>query len=187
MSHALLSRHVDNPLAREVWVKSSGTRSQLTAAVRGFPGVRVVPAADSVRLQSAQQESNAEVDNLAMGLVLTFTAVAVVNTLAMSTSEGVREFALPRLGGATRRQVLRMLCVEAAAVLLLAAVLGSGIALADLTAFSLGMTGEASPSVLPVVYALVVGVAALLALAATALPGRTALRPCSAEAATVRE
>ncbi|MFH8981926.1 ABC transporter permease [Streptomyces varsoviensis] len=187
VSHTLLSRHIDNPLAREVWVRSSGARDQLADAVRGFPGVRVVPAAEAVRLQSAQRESDAEVNNLAMGLVLAFTAIAVVNTLTMCVSARVREFALLRLGGATRRQVLRMLRVEAAAVLLLAVVLGSGIALADLTAFSIGMTGDASPSVRPLAYALVIGVAALLALTATALPGRTALRPRPAEAAPARE
>lgn len=99
-------------------------------------------AADSLRAE--REQANAEVNFLAMGLVVAFTAIAVVNTLAMSVAERVREFALLRLAGATRRQVLRMLRTEALAVLLLAVALGSAIALAVLTAFSIGMTGRAA-------------------------------------------
>lgn len=69
-------------------------------------------------------------------------------------------------------------------VLLIAAVLGTGIALAVLTAFSIGMTGSAAPAVLPLVYATVVGAAALLALTATVLPGRVALKARPVEAVT---
>jgi len=105
----------------------------------------------------------------------------------MSTSERIREFAMLRLVGATRRQVLRMLRIEALSVLLIAAVLGSGISLAVLTAFSVGMTGSAAPAVLPLVYATVVGLAGLLALAATALPGRVALKVRPVDVATAKE
>ncbi|MFJ1969007.1 substrate-binding domain-containing protein [Streptomyces sp. NPDC087903] len=92
-----------------------------------------------------RQQANAEVNHVAMGLVLAFAAIAVVNTLARSVSERVREFALLRLAWATRRQVLRMLRTEALSVLPLATALGGGIALAVLTAFSIGMTGSADP------------------------------------------
>ena len=122
-----------------------------------------------------------------MGLVLAFTAIAVVNTLAMSVSERVREFAMLRLAGATRRQVLRMLRLEALSVLLLGTALGSGIALAVLTAFSVGMTGPAAPAIKPLVYVAVVAAAGLLALIATALPGRSALRMRPVEVATAKE
>jgi len=122
-----------------------------------------------------------------MGLVLAFTAIAVVNTLAMSVAERVREFALLRLAGATRRQVLRMLRTEALSVLLLATALGSGIALAVLTAFSVGVTGRAAPSVTPLVYLTVIAVAGTLALVATALPGRVALRVRAVMVTTARE
>ncbi|MEU8629273.1 hypothetical protein [Streptomyces sp. NPDC048669] len=69
-------------------------------------------------------------------------------------------------------------------VLLIAAVLGTGIALAVLTAFSIGMTGGAAIAVLPLVYATVVGAALLLALTATAPPGRVALKARPVEAVT---
>ncbi|MDQ0774073.1 putative ABC transport system permease protein [Streptomyces aurantiacus] len=187
MAHDLIARHVDNPLAAAVLVSTSRSKEELSAVVGKFPGVRVVSPATADSLQAERQQANAEVNYFAMGLVLAFTAIAVVNTLAMSVSARVREFALLRLAGATRRQVLRMLRTEALSVLLLATVLGSGIALAVLTAFSVGMTGSAAPAVTPLVYVAVVASAGLLALVATALPGRVALRVRPVTAATARE
>ncbi|MFE4698449.1 FtsX-like permease family protein [Streptomyces sp. NPDC056738] len=186
-AHDLVARHVDNPLAASVLVRTTRSRPQIAAALRDLPGVRVVSPRTADHLQAERQQSNAEVNYVAMGLVLIFTAIAVVNTLAMSVSERVREFALLRLAGATRRQVLRMLRTEALSVLLLATVLGSGIALAVLTAFSVGMTGRPAPAVVPLLYVTVVGVAGLLALVATALPGRAALRVRAVTVATAKE
>ncbi|WP_406455546.1 FtsX-like permease family protein [Streptomyces sp. NBC_00876] len=186
LPHALLARHMDNPLAATVLVAGDASRGELKAALAKFPGVAVVATETADRLQADRQQENAEVNLLAMGLVLAFTAIAVVNTLAMSVSERIKEFALLRLAGATRRQVLRMLRIETLVVLLIAAVLGTGIALAVLTAFSIGMTGSAAPTVVPLAYAIVVGAAALLALIATALPGRLALKARPVEAVTSR-
>ncbi|MER5661152.1 ABC transporter permease [Streptomyces mirabilis] len=186
-AHDLVARHVDNPLATSVLVSTARTQTQLATTLRGFPGIHVLAPAAADSIQAARQQANAEVNYLAMGLVLAFTAIAVVNALAMSVSERVREFALLRLAGATRRQVLGMLRTEAFSVLLLATALGSGIALAVLTAFSVGMTGEAAPAVTPLVYVAVVAFAGLLALVATALPGRVALRVRPVTVATAKE
>ncbi|MGW0905336.1 FtsX-like permease family protein [Streptomyces sp. NPDC002853] len=187
MAHELVARHVDNPLAATVLIKSDRTQEQLAAGVAKFPGVRVLAPAAVDNLQAERQQANAEVNYLAMGLILAFTAIAVVNTLAMSVSERIREFAMLRLAGASRRQVLRMLRTEALSVLLIGTAIGSGIALAVLTAFSVGMTGSAAPSIAPLAYVSVVAVAALLALTATALPGRAALRPRPVTVATAKE
>ncbi|MBM7170766.1 ABC transporter permease [Streptomyces sp. G44] len=187
MAHDLVARHVDNPLAATVLVKSDRTQEQLAAAVEKFPGIQVISPAAADGLQAERLQAQAEVNHLAMGLVLAFTAIAVVNTLAMSVSERMREFAMLRLAGATRRQVLRMLRAEALSVLLIGTALGSGVALAVLSAFSVGMTGSAVPTVTPLVYVSVVAVAGLLALVATALPGRAALRPLPVTVATAKE
>jgi putative ABC transport system permease protein len=121
------------------------------------------------------QQNNAEVNYVAMGLIIAFTAIAVVNTLAMSVSDRLREFALLRLVGTTRRQVMGMLRIEAGIVVLVALVLGTGIAYAVLTAFSIGMTGSAAPSVAPLTYLAVAGFGAVLTLPATVVPGRVCL------------
>jgi putative ABC transport system permease protein len=186
-AHDLVARHVDNPLASSVLVRTTRTQTELATTLREFPGLRVLSPAAADNLQADRQQTNAEVNYLAMGLVLAFTAIAVVNTLAMSVAERVREFALLRLAGATRRQVLRMLRAEVLSVLLLATSLGSGIALAVLTAFSLGMTGHAAPTVAPLFYATVVAVAALLALVASGVQGRAVLRVRAVTVATAKE
>ncbi|MFD9322023.1 ABC transporter permease [Streptomyces sp. NPDC060053] len=186
-AHDLVARHVDNPLASSLLVSTTRTQTQLATTLREFPGLKVISPAVADTLRAERQQANAEVNFLAMGLVLAFTAIAVVNTLAMSVAERVREFALLRLAGATRRQVLRMLRTEALSVLLLAVALGSAIAVAVLTAFSIGMTGRAAPAVVPLVYATVVAGAGLLALIATAVPGRVALRVRAVTVATAKE
>ncbi|MGW3695125.1 FtsX-like permease family protein [Streptomyces sp. NPDC005149] len=179
LPHDLVARHMDNPLAATVLVAGDSDRGRLAAALKKFPGIAVLAPATADRLQADRQQENAEVNYLAMGLILAFTAIAVVNTLVMSVSERIKEFAMLRLAGATRRQVLRMLRIEALSVLLIAAVLGTCIALAVLTAFSIGMTGSAAPTVLPVVYATVVG--------AAALPGRVALKAGPVEVAAAKQ
>ncbi|MET8165054.1 ABC transporter permease [Streptomyces sp. NPDC005329] len=186
-AHDLVAPHVDNPLASSLLVSTTRTQTQLATTLREFPGLKVISPAVADTLRAERQQANAEVDLLAMGLVLAFTAIAVVNTLAMSVAERVREFALLRLAGATRRQVLRILRTEALSVLLLAVALGSAIAVAVLTAFSIGMTGRAAPAVVPLVYATVVAGAGLLALIATAVPGRVALRVRAVTVATAKE
>jgi putative ABC transport system permease protein len=186
-AHDLLARHVDNPLSSSLLVSTDRTQTQLMTTLREFPGLQVLSPAAADSLQAQRRQANAEVNFLAMGLVLAFTAIAAVNTLAMSVSERVREFALLRLAGATRRQVLRMLRTEALSVLLLATALGSAISLAVLTSFSIGMTGRAAPAVTPLVYVTVVAGAGLLALVATALPGRVALRVRAVTVAAAKE
>jgi putative ABC transport system permease protein len=179
MSHALVSQHVDNPLASSVLVKTAGdgkaSREQLGAAVKGFPGIAVLDRDQVDDLAAEAQQSNAEVNYLAMALIIAFTAIAVVNTLAMSVTDRTREFALLRLVGTTRRQVKSMLRIESALVILVAVILGSVISVATLTAFAIGMTGSSSISVDPVMYAGVIGFAAVLAVLATMIPGRVAL------------
>lgn len=186
-AHDLPAGHVDNPLASSLLVSTNRTGAQLAAELGRFAGVRVLSPAAADSLQARREQTGREVDLVAMGLVLAFTAIAVVNTLAMSVSERVREFALLRLAGATRRQVLGMLRTEALSVLLLGTLLGSGIALAVLASFSVGMTGRAAPAVAPLAYVTVVAGAALLALVATALPGRAALRVRAVTVATAQE
>ncbi|WP_035847057.1 FtsX-like permease family protein [Kitasatospora azatica] len=178
VGRALLAPHLDDPLASAVLVATDGTptRAALTRAVGAFPGVAVLDRAQSREVGATAEQSNAEVNELAMVLVLAFAAIAVVNTLAMSTAGRGKEFALLRLTGTSRRQVLRMLRFEGLGLLAVGLLLGSAIALAVLTAFSAGMTGTAAPGWQWPGYAAVLALAGALVLAGTALPGRLALK-----------
>jgi len=69
-----------------------------------------------------------------------------------------------------------MLRLETLIAVAIAVILGTGIALVTLSAFSKGMTGSAVPYIPPLTYLAVISAAAALALVATALPGRLALR-----------
>jgi putative ABC transport system permease protein len=188
LAHDLVAAHVDNPLSSAVLIAApAASTDALATAVHGYPGVRVLDRAEADAGLAAREQANAEVNYVAMGLIIAFTAIAAVNALAMATADRTREFALLRLVGTTRRQILRMLRWETLTVVLIAVVLGTGIALLTLTAFSVGMTGSAAPYVPPVTYLTIVAVAATLAVVATVLPARLALRSNPAEAVGSRE
>jgi putative ABC transport system permease protein len=132
-------------------------------------------------VQAAQEQTNAEANLVLMGLIIAFTAIAVINTLAMSTGGRSREIALMRLAGATRRQVLRILRWELALIVGVATALGTGAGWLTLTGFSRGMAGSATPSIVPGTYALILAGATALGLVATVVPARIVLRRNPAE------
>ncbi|WP_433470126.1 ABC transporter permease [Spirillospora sp. CA-128828] len=171
VAHDLLAAHVDDP------------RGTLLIAGRAPAGL---PTSEPATVAGDTASANAEVNYVAMALIIAFTAIAVVNTLAMSTAGRGREFALLRLTGATRRQVMRMLGWETLAVVATAAVLGTAIAVATLTAFGAGMTGGA-PYIPPLGQLGVLGWAAVLAAVATALPARLAMAARPADTISARE
>ncbi|WP_182908352.1 ABC transporter permease [Microbispora sp. H13382] len=177
LPYALIADHVDDPSGTLLVEAPSVPRAVLAAVAP------VVTPAEG----TGTQTPNAEVNYVAMGLIIAFSAIAVVNTLAMSTMDRSRELALLRLVGATRRQVLRMLRLETLTALVVSVLAGTGIALVTLSAFSRGMTGSALPYVPPAGYALVIAAVAALALVATSLPARLALRARPAETIGARQ
>jgi putative ABC transport system permease protein len=183
LAHSLVAAHVDNPLSDTVLVAGSSPAG-LAKALRNFPGIMV---ADQATVATEREQAGAEINYVAMGLIIAFTVIAVVNTLAMATSDRAREFALLRLVGTTRRQILRMLRLETLSVVAVSVLLGTAASLVTISAFSAGMTGSTLPYVSPLTYALIVTGAAILALAATGLPARLALRGHPAETIGARE
>ncbi|MEU5877074.1 FtsX-like permease family protein [Spirillospora sp. NPDC047279] len=182
LPHALVAAHVDVPMGT-VLVSAPGVdRAALDRATATFPGLRV-----QERATAPEKSGGSAVNYLSLGLIVAFAAISMVNTLAMAVAGRVRELALLRLAGATRRQVLRMLRLETLSVVLVATVLGTVIALVTLNAFSTGMTGSGTPHVPPLAYAGVIAGAGLLALLATALPARAALRNAPAETIGARD
>ncbi|MER7500952.1 FtsX-like permease family protein [Nonomuraea pusilla] len=179
LPYELVRPHVDDPTSTVLVSAPTLGRAELERAV---PGVAVLDRVEA----TAASAPNADVNLVAMGLIIAFTAIAAVNTLAMATSGRSRELALLRLVGTTRRQVLWMLRLETLAAVLVSAVTGTAVALVTLAAFSRGMTGSALPYVPLPAYLAVVGSAAALALAATLLPARVVLRARPVEALGAR-
>ncbi|MEV0230679.1 ABC transporter permease [Nonomuraea sp. NPDC050786] len=168
LSRGLVAAHVDD------------ARGTLLVAGGALP-------AGTVLAESSGGGAGAAVAFVAMGLIIAFCAIAVVNTLAMSTLARSRELALLRIVGTTRRQAARMLRAETLTALAVAVVVGTAISLVTLAAFSMGMTGSVLPYVPPLDYLAVVAAVAGLALAATAIPARFALRSRPADALGARE
>jgi putative ABC transport system permease protein len=179
LPHSLVAAHVDDPLNQTALVSAPSVKREALTAALGGAGVL-----DWV--EAVAEPANAGVNYVAMGLIIAFTAIAVVNTIAMATSDRTRELALLRLVGTTRRQLLRMLRLETLTAALVAIALGTLIALVTLSAFSAGMTGSALPYIPALTYLGVIAAAVALALLATILPALLALRSNPADAISTR-
>ncbi|MEV6953258.1 FtsX-like permease family protein [Streptomyces sp. NPDC051183] len=135
--------------------------------------------AESASAWTAQRSLDRELNawaNTTMASVLGgFAAVAAANTLVMTVLDRRRELGMLRLVGSTRRQVLRMLRWEALLVGCAGIGLGTAIALATLFPLANAVTGT-SPYVPPLLYGSFAAAALALAVAATTLPARRALR-----------
>ncbi|MCP2343017.1 FtsX-like permease family protein [Actinomadura rupiterrae] len=115
-----------------------------------------------------QQEQNDSVMMVLLGLSAAYAVVAVINAMIIAGTERRREFAVARLTGLSRRQVVRSALLEAAGVALIGVGLGLLVALAALGGFLFGPSGAA---VLAVPWTLI----ALLVLGAFAISGVTSV------------
>ncbi|HJE61387.1 MAG TPA: ABC transporter permease [Nocardiopsis listeri] len=135
----------------------------------------------------AEADLSAWVNLVGLGVILAYIAIAVVNSLVMSTAARSREFALLMLIGATRGQVLRAMRGEAAVAAVLATLIGTVTALVPLTVLSMAFLGTPVPPGSPLVYVGVVGGACALGVLSVMLPVRLALRAPPVESVNVRE
>jgi putative ABC transport system permease protein len=116
-------------------------------------------------------------------MLVGYSAITMINTLASSTSARQREFGLQRLVGSTRRQVMQMVGIEAAIVAVTGLALGTIAALGILVPVSIKRLGSVIPAGSPLVYLAIVALVVLLTLGATLLPAWQATRGRPAEAA----
>ncbi|MET7617737.1 FtsX-like permease family protein [Streptomyces sp. NPDC005408] len=116
---------------------------------------------------------------LVLGLALTYTGIALANTLVMATTDRRRELALLRLAGATRAQVIRLVTTESVLVVAVGAVLGCAVAAIQLGTMHAGLAllGAGAPLVVPWrSLGLVTGACLLIAAPCAALAAAWALR-----------
>ncbi|MER7766491.1 ABC transporter permease [Kitasatospora sp. NPDC096140] len=109
-----------------------------------------------------------------IGMSLGYTCLAIANTLLMATAERAADFAVLRLSGATRRQVLGVVAAESAPAVGIGTALGLAVALVTLLGLRSGLAAQLGTRValdLPwSTVALTVGVCLAIALAAGLLP-----------------
>ncbi|WP_407559931.1 ABC transporter permease [Streptomyces sp. 184] len=189
----LLARHTDGKLPQQILVRAEDgvSAAALTASLEktlaDHPGTAVVDRDELIEANIKDTETQAWVNYLMVGMIVAYTAISVVNNLVLSVSGRRREFGLQRLAGATRRQVMRMLTIEALIVAGIGVGLGTAAAATALVPFSHAAADSLLPSGPPSIYAAVVAGAVALALTATLVPGWAALRKRPAEAALAEE
>jgi putative ABC transport system permease protein len=173
LPHDLVIAHSATALDDHVLVRGHADLRPVAAA---YLGARAVDReafgarlSDDTRLQGF-------VNYVVVGAIAGFIVIGLVTTLALATGARRREFALLRLVGATRRQVLRMLRLEALIVLGTGAAAGSLIVAVVVPAFATAGTGLPLPAVSPRTFAAILAAVAGSGAAAILLPARAMLR-----------
>ncbi|WP_458248104.1 FtsX-like permease family protein [Streptomyces sp. MAI_2237] len=190
LDHALLLAHTTRKADTSVLVRAAPRVHGLSHALAGltaaYPGttVRSGLTADD---QLAEQRANAWVNYLVVGVIIAYTAITVVNSLAMTTAARRREFALLRLSGTARRQVAGMMRRESAVVVLAGVGTGTLLSVFPLLLVALALGGTPWPAVPPLGYAVIAGALAALATVGVMVPTRLLLRIRPVEAIGVRE
>ncbi|MFE5144089.1 FtsX-like permease family protein [Streptomyces fagopyri] len=190
MDHDLLLAHTTGKADRSVLVRSApsapGLTRALSDAAAAYPGT-VLRDGLAVDDQLAEQRANAWVNYLVVGVIIAYTAITVVNTLAMGTAARRREFALLRLSGTTRRQVAGMMRRESVVVIASGVGVGTLLAVFPLVLVSLAMSGSPLPAVPGLGFLAIAGSTAVLAAAGTMVPTRLLLRIRPVEAIGAKE
>ncbi|WP_026404136.1 FtsX-like permease family protein [Actinomadura rifamycini] len=170
----LVAGHTATPLDDHVLVRAEDG-ADLRGVTAAHTGVRAIDAAAFGARASQEVRLQGFVSLIVVAAIGGFIVIGLVTTLALATAARRREFALLRLVGATRRQVLRAVRLEALIVLGTGVLVGTLVAAVTLFAFALGVVGRPLPTVPPAVAAVLLGVAGSGA-AAVMLPARAMLR-----------
>jgi len=165
-----------------------------TAAVRAAlepTGARVQSRAEWIRSHQPGAGRQTRAGFLVvLGIALVYTGIALAGTMVMATSDRVRDLAVLRLAGATRRQVLVLVAAEALTVVVVGAVLGALVTAVNVLGIwgSLAALSVRSGVVLPwPALAAILGACAVVAVVAAVLPTLGALRVRPVEPAGARE
>jgi putative ABC transport system permease protein len=156
-------------------IEPDAARAAVGRALAGYPNVAITDRGDMRRAESAVIDPALRVYYSLFGLVIVIALFGIVNTLALSIMERVRELGLLRAVGMDRRQVRSLIRWEAGIVAGIGAVTGPvlGTFLGWATTVALDLPVTAVPVRLLVVFGAVAIVASVLA---GALPARRAAR-----------
>ncbi|MDL4773075.1 ABC transporter permease [Actinomadura xylanilytica] len=173
LPHAVVAAHSSTSLDDNVLVKGKADLRPVGAA---YTGVHAMDRAEFGARFSQQLRLQGFVGYVVVLAIGGFIVIGLVTTLALATAARRREFALLRLVGGTRRQVLRMLRLEAAIILGTGAATGVLIVTVTLMALAMAVTGLPVPAVSPVTVALLLLGVAGSGAAAILLPAHAMLR-----------
>jgi putative ABC transport system permease protein len=186
----LAAGHLTTPLLGTILVQTdqpAAAATRLQALAQRYPGLQVSDSASFITAADADRELNNWLGPFFVAMMFAFTSIAVVNTLIMIALRRRRELALLRLTGATTRQVRSMARWEAILIITIGLGIGLAITATALLPLSHALTGGFRPYAPAGWFAAILGVSALLALAALSVPTRRALRTRPVEAIGIRE
>jgi putative ABC transport system permease protein len=188
----LLIGHTTERMNNAVFVATAAGWQGAAAALRAVLQ-RLAPGS-SLRARAAYQAAlkrslaqNDWSNQVIAAVLLVYVTIAAVNTLVMAALARRREFAILRLAGTTRIQVLRIICLEQTLLLGLALVIGGAITAATLVPTVRAVTGSAAPYIPLTGWMAVVGGAVLVGSVAMILPVLWVLRMRPVEAIGIRE
>jgi putative ABC transport system permease protein len=191
MPASLLAEHTSTGLASEILVRAEpGTdtarlTTELNSLAAAHPGLGIADRATVSAAFATQEQTSVWINYLLVAAIVGYTVIALVNTLVIATAQRRREFALQRLIGSTRGQVVRMMTVEAVLTAIGGIVLGCVVALLTLVPFGLALNGSAVPVGPMWIFLTIIAGGAGLTMLATLVPTWVALRPRPVEAAAV--
>ncbi|WP_030681850.1 FtsX-like permease family protein [Streptomyces cellulosae] len=188
--HDLLLSHSATGVDQSVLVRSApdspDTARDLTALARDYPGT-VLGDTLASDAEIREQRATAWVNYVVVGVIIAYTLITVVNTQAMNTAARRREFALLRLAGTGRSQLLGMMRRESLTVATVGAVVGSLLSVPPLVLVAMALTDRPMPDVPALGWLAVFGSTAVLAVAGTMLTTRLMLRVRPVEAIGMKE
>ncbi|MEO7420794.1 MAG: FtsX-like permease family protein [Ornithinibacter sp.] len=151
---------------------------EMSALVADLPTVTVNDQAEFAAQQRAPIDQLLFIVYALLGLAVVIAVLGIVNTLALSVIERVREIGLLRAVGLSRRQLRTMLRLESVAIALLGAVLGVGLGLLFAVALQRSLIDDGIDVLsIPVLQLLgFVAVAGVVGVLAALWPGRRAAR-----------
>ncbi|HEY0640877.1 MAG TPA: FtsX-like permease family protein [Pseudonocardiaceae bacterium] len=178
---SLANARAHDPGALVTAVYADGRTPEDLAATVADQGAAATTGVAYQNAEAAEEERLVRLFSVVMlGLVLGFTALAIANTLVMSTAERRRDFAVLRLSGAGVSQVLRVVAVEAVLLVLIGTVIGAVAAVPGLLGTAAGLADDFGVDVsITVPWRTVLGVVAgclAISLVASLAPALAAMR-----------
>ncbi len=134
------------------------------------------PAVLGGEITKADAATLESLNYVVVGLISTFAAIMVVNTIAALMVDRRREFGHQRLAGATPQQVVATNCLEAALVVVTGLVVGGVASLGTIVPYSVVKLDRVVPDVSALWWVLVWTVAVLVTVGSTWVAVRRAMR-----------
>ena len=150
---------------------------RIEAVTKPFPTVTVQNQTDFAKSQRAQVDQLLYLIYALLGLAIVIAVLGIVNTLALSVIERTREVGLLRAVGLSRRQLRRMVRLEAIAIAVLGALLGVVMGIVFGVVLQRAVQDDITDLAIPWLrLGIFVLVSALVGILAAVLPARRAAR-----------